>query len=279
MNVLFWNLKGKELGSIVIEIVREQSIDLLVLAEASGISNTELVEKVSLQADGPYHFHFSPGQNRLRIFSRFPPLSIVNLEDSSGIAVRRVTIPGCLPLIMVAAHLPSQLYWSRSEDRMVLFRRLRESLESAELSEKHKRSFLVGDFNSDPFSEELINSEGLHAVMSRRVAARTSRRVNDEERFYLYNPMWTILGDNPDPPGSYYHRRSIPSCRFWHLFDQVLLRPELQNAFDFSKLQIVTHVGDRSLLTKAGQPNFKRYSDHLPIVFSFDLIGSFVDEG
>jgi hypothetical protein len=91
--------------------------------------------------------------------------------------------------------------------------------------------------------------------------------------------MWSLLGDHPDPPGSYYYTTSMPSCHFWHLFDQVLLRPELVKAFDISNLIVVTNVGEQNLLASTGTPNTKSYSDHLPIIFSFDVIGNFANEG
>jgi hypothetical protein len=84
MNVLFWNLKGKDLGQIIVELVGKNSIDLIILAEAKGINNTQFVQKLSSEFDGPYGFHYSPGQTKLRVFSRFPSTSIINLEESGG---------------------------------------------------------------------------------------------------------------------------------------------------------------------------------------------------
>jgi len=276
--VLFWNLNGKNVVAMIVDLVLERDIDLIVLAEEEGLRNTQFVESLCRQSESLFTFHDSLAQKRLCVFSRFPPGSVTNLEDSHGIAVRRLKPPDCLPMIMVAVHLPSQMYWSRPEDRLALCREVRESLEHAEFMEHHERSFVVGDFNSNPFAEEIVSSEGLHAVSSFQVAARSSRKVYKKNRRFLYNPMWSLLGDHPQPPGSFYYAVSTPGCPFWHLFDQVLMRPEMARVFDFNKLNVVTDVGENQLLTPLGQPDTNRYSDHLPLIFSFDVMEAYSNE-
>ena len=59
---------------------------------------------------------------------------------------------------------------------------------------------------------------------------------------YFYNPMWNLYGDEPrsSAPATYYYRGSDPHELYWHMLDQVLIRPSLLNRFDFSNLEIVT---------------------------------------
>lgn len=161
---------------------------------------------------------------------------------------------------------------------MALAFRIREQLELAESEQGHRRSIVVGDFNSDPFDDALTNSDTLHAVMTRQIASKGSRRVGREVRHFLYNPMWSFLGDlSVGPPGGYYYRKAVSSCLFWHHFDQVLIRPGLIRAFDCSALRIVTSIGGTTLIKRTGVPNAHVGSDHLPIVFAIDVLGSFAD--
>lgn len=84
--------------------------------------------------------------------------------------------------------------------------------------------------------------------------------------------MWGKFGDRQDgPPGTYYYDKSRLSEYFWHMFDQVLIRPELVEQFQNSSLEIISKIGGTDLLDRSGQPNSKDLSDHLPIKFTFDL--------
>jgi hypothetical protein len=158
--------------------------------------------------------------------------------------------------------------------------RIGKELESAEANRGHFRSLVVGDFNTDPFDDAMINSDTLHAIASRQIAAQASRIVEGAERRFLYNPMHSLMGDlSPGPPGSYYYRKTTSSCRFWHLFDQVLLRPQLAEVLHTDELQVVTFVGQTSLTKDNGQPDPEVGSDHFPLVFKLDLQGAFAYAG
>ncbi len=55
------------------------------------------------------------------------------------------------------------------------------------------------------------------------------------------------------------------------MFDQVLMRPDLIDRFDTDTLKIIDRVGNISLLSGQGTPNKQIGSDHLPLLFKFDL--------
>lgn len=79
------------------------------------------------------------------------------------------------------------------------------------------------------------------------------------------------MGDlSEGPPGTYHYERSEQVNYGWNMFDQVLVRPSMIPRFDFGCLEIVTSVGEESLLTERGIPDKSR-SDHLPIVFGIKL--------
>lgn len=90
---------------------------------------------------------------------------------------------------------------------------------------------------------------------------------------YFYNPMWNLLGDDPpgSAPGTYYYRGRHSHELYWHMLDQVLVRPSLVERFDFEQLKIVTTVGGVRLTRTRGTPNRTRFSDHLPVVFAVDM--------
>jgi hypothetical protein len=108
-------------------------------------------------------------------------------------------------------------------------------------------------------------------MMCRRVAGEKSRVVQDREYQFFYNPMWNLLGDESNgPPGTYYYRKAAPKALFWHMFDQVLIRPDLIDRFSVTELKIIEGDGQTSFI-KNGFPDKTVASDHLPIVFRLNL--------
>lgn len=77
------------------------------------------------------------------------------------------------------------------------------------------------------------------------------------------------MGDrSPGPPGSYFRGHGGHVEYFWHLFDQVLVRPELMDAL--TDVRILDACAGRALVRPSGRPD-KRVSDHLPLLFRLDL--------
>src|SRR4051794_35563743 len=168
-------------------------------------------------------FNFS---DRLTFVTRYPVDAIRSLRDDGGISVRAVRPPIGIEILVVALHLPSKLYRSDAEQTLYSLRVAQLIRECEELS-GHTNSLIIGDLNMDPFEDGVVSSEGLHGVMDKNVANERQRVVDGRSREYFYNPMWNFLGDETSgPPGTYFHRGGALS-RFWHTFDQVLLRPSM----------------------------------------------------
>jgi len=124
----------------------------------------------------------------------------------------------------------------------------------------------------NPFDKGMVAASGLHAVMSREVASRGERTVQDRQYRFFYNPMWSHFGDHPErPAGTYYYTRAEQVTYFWNMFDQVVVRPDLIDRFQMDGLRILTSAAGRPLITRSGHPDKRGASDHLPIVFKIDL--------
>lgn len=108
-------------------------------------------------------------------------------------------------------------------------------------------------------------------MMTRRIAERIERVVQGNRYRFFYNPMWGYWGDRTSgPPGTYYHHSPTPADLFWHMFDQVLLRPGLMNALE--DLAILDGIAGESLLTQpGGLPRLADCFDHLPLAFRLNL--------
>ncbi len=225
-----------------------------------------MLRELNSRAGLQFSLTFSPS-DRIVIYTRFPSKWVRPILDDDKLSIRHLVHPIYeQELLIVAAHLSSRLHRTE-EDLSHLATRSRSQIEESEKKVGHKRTVIVGDLNMNPFDSGVVSSEGLHGVMDKRIAERRSRTVNGEVRHFFYNPMWSRFGDESfGPSGTYYYDSSSPTNRFWNIFDQVLIRPELLPNFRNEELRIITEVNSRSLMKANGRPDTS-VSDHFPLLF------------
>jgi len=273
VRTLFWNLNSNVASQVVASAARSMDIDLLVLAENAN----SLADLAIALNDGQDRLFLTstkglPALRRsLTVFFRYSVDSVRPVTDGPGVAIFELSPPSSLSINVVAVHLRSKLH-SDGDNQLLAAVEVRELIEDAEELTGHRRTVVVGDLNMDPFEPGVVAANALHGVMSRAVAATGSRTVNDKERRYFYNPMWNQFGDHaPGPPGTYYRSPSGFKAHFWHVLDQILIRPELLERVIDEDIRVVTSIDGISLLDAGGRPNSGAYSDHLPIFAEIDL--------
>jgi hypothetical protein len=266
---LFWNLNHKLLDDHVARLASRHEVDIIILAECA-IPERVIIDALYWQTGRRFHLPFSMCE-KIRIFTGFPKRFLKARCERERFTIRRLGLPEIDEILIVATHFPSKLFWSK-EDQALECGRLAEEIRRIEREEGHSRTLLVGDLNMNPFEDGVASAIGLHGVMTRKIAARQKRVVQDREYPFFYNPMWNLFGDATEgPAGTYFDRRSGHVCFFWNMFDQVLLRPDLLPFFRIEELKILTDDGEMSLISKTGLPNVSAASDHLPLLFRLNL--------
>jgi len=271
VSFLFWNLNRKPLQRVVANLAWRHEVDVLMLAECP--VGPETVHATLNERDSArYHIVPSRECRKVRLFTRFSREFARSVgQDGPRLLARHLTPPGRVSVLLVAAHLPSKRY-SRDQSQAAECARVSQFIIGAEREVGHERTLLVGDLNMNPFEAGVVNANGLHAVMTRQIASGRTRVVQRQSYPFFYNPMWGRFGDEtPGPPGTYYYYEAEHMALFWHMFDQVLLRPDLMGRFRNSDLEILTSDGADSLLSSDGLPDTNRASDHLPVLFKLDL--------
>jgi hypothetical protein len=264
---LFWNIARRQVSDLISQLAHAHSADLVILAE-SDIPSTELL--LALNRESPlYQLPFGACE-RIQVFTRFHAGFLVPFYEDDYVSIRKLNLPETPELLLVMAHLPSGLYQnpgSRSDACV----ELAKLIVSQEQRAGHDRTIVIGDLNINPFEPGMISAVALNAVMTKALAASTTRTVKKKSYPLFYNPMWSLFGDgNGGPGGTYYYGRAEYEAHFWHLFDQVLLRPSVVEGFSNDELKILTSIEGISLLNQRGQPDKSVGSDHLPILFSLD---------
>lgn len=283
LTFLFWNLNRKPLEKLISAAVRQYAVDVLLLAECN-IKYATLLDTLNeghevqyepaLSRTSSVFTESSAGPGAVKIFTTFSRDFLTPLYDDKDISIYALRLPARAEMLLVAVHLPSQLHYDERE-RMLTAVRVAGAIRDYENHLNHKRTLVVGDFNMAPFEPGMVACDAFHAVMDKKIVEQEKRQVRGKERFYFYNPMWSLLGDaTPGPSGTYYYHKSKPIAYFWHSFDQVLLRPALLPSFSHENLQVLTQIGTQSLLKRNGLPKTQPLgsgSDHLPLLFRLSL--------
>jgi endonuclease/exonuclease/phosphatase family metal-dependent hydrolase len=265
---LFWNTGRRPLVKLVADAARLFRVDILILAECS-ISGADLLTALN-RTSADYQLTFSASDS-IRVLTRLHAEFLSPAAESDRYSIRRLRLPGQQELLLAIAHLPSGRFFS-SESRSLVCIELARLVVEEEQKAGHDRTIVVGDLNLNPFDLGVVAANGLHGVMTRKLAARGSRIVQRKKFPIFYNPMWRFFGENAGgPSGTYYYERAEHVVYFWNIFDQILVRPTLIDCFEDDDLQIIDAVGQVKLTRADGRPNSNVGSDHLPILFEMDI--------
>jgi endonuclease/exonuclease/phosphatase family metal-dependent hydrolase len=274
----FWNVDSlrnlhtdeRELPRFVADLALERSIDVFFLIEC-GIPCESLMAAFK---GGPEYYPISCGE-RFKVLARFDPKLMQRLPlpvPSDRFDIWQLALPLQEDMLLSVVHGLDKRNNSPAKQELFL-QQVVAALSYFENKVGHDRSIVFGDFNANPFESPVASALGMNAVISRAIAQSDPRRMLNQSYPYFYNPMWNLYGDEPrsSAPATYYYRGSDPHELYWHMLDQVLIRPSLLNGFDFSALDIVTTVRSTELTGASGTPDRTRFSDHLPVVFGVDL--------
>jgi len=174
-----------------------------------------------------------------------------------GYALVDATLDG-IPFEFVSTHLDSNKTIGEAQAGELL----------ARLGTTAEPQLVVGDFNANPFEESIGGIQGLHAISVTNVGGKHYREVGLRAYEFFFNPMWSCYGRGGNRPlATHYFTESRAHEIYWHMIDQVVLRPSFLPYFPVHRLRILNRAGDVDLVTRSGHPDKTNASDHLPILF------------
>lgn len=267
VSFLFWNLNNNRSENAIVKIVKKHEIDIIILCEWK-CSSVDLLAKLNV-IDPDFYPTFGLTK-KIKIFTKFSNTFIKPIYENRRLTIRHISLPLRKDILLAVVHFPDMRN-HKPDSQFAESINLGNTIREQERKIGHSRTVLVGDLNMNPFDPGVVAANGLHAVMTRSVADKGSRIVQETKYPFFYNPMWSLFGDGTRcTPGTYYYYHSEQVTFFWNMFDQVLIRPELLDRFNIHDVQIIDSDGEASLLSSDGAPN-RTISDHLPISFKINL--------
>lgn len=266
MKIIFWNIYKKELSSIIADMIYQYEADIVVLAESENLSSNKLVNQMHSKAQ-EWNEIVIKAKGNIKVFAK-KQFNILPHKEEKHFSSYKIYI-GDKILLMNTVHFPSAMY-SDEVARGHFAERISQQFEKIEetiYDKKERSSFVVGDFNLQPYSYGIAGVNAFNATMSMEKAKTISRKVNGEQCLFYYNPIWQLIGKKGNAQGSYYSENDQQSkSMYWYSFDEVLLRPSLIDRFEWTYFDYITEINKMSLLIN-GKIDKKKYSDHLPLKF------------
>lgn len=264
LNFLFWNLKRNEIEGYIIECIVENNVDIAVFTEFDGIDFTKIEKhlgkmysritavqddrKVTLVAKTTFSVTVVQQQNRYNIYS-------------VKTAVK--------DYILVAVHLEDRRNY-KTADRLETIKCLVSDIEQTEDFLKCSNTIVIGDFNANPYDEELLSKYAFNAVLFKTIIDKNElTNPNSLKKRRFYNPILHYISEDTEMYGSFYYEKEHKTS-YWHCLDQVLVRKCLVNSI--SHIEYLKKIKTEDLLDNS-IPNGK-ISDHLPLLVNMQEVGN-----
>lgn len=260
MRGLFWNTHNNlNINSVLSELIDENNINLVALVEYQA-DIEQLLTMLSFK-NIMMQKYCTIGCNKIIIIGDIPNVT-------PGLQDERYSIQFINnKYILCCVHLPSQILAAGEGARNIKIQKIINDIEKAEITNNSENTIIVGDFNINPFDYGCIAANFFHSLPYYEIASRKTRTVENVEFKMFYNPMWRFFGDDNKPAGTHFYNGSKIDNIFWHIYDQVMIRPCLKKSFVDDSLNIITETNNWQLIDKKGHPDKTNISDHLPIIY------------
>lgn len=255
VNILFWNLNNNSNEKKVKDIILENDVDIALFAEYQKTSFRKVLSELQ-----DYSQHDGYGAcDKITLLCKKTIESKVRREQNRY-TLYTCAIEGTL-FNFVGVHLPAPPS-SDANDRKHVIRDIVQDITEQEKESKSRRTIVIGDFNCNPFDQEVIQKDSFNAVLFKELIKKQEViRYSEKEWRRFYNPIIHFLSENTCTYGSlYYSSGSAPL--YWNSFDQILVRKELVDSIE--SLKYVKEIDGKKLIKDIKPDN--SISDHLPLL-------------
>ena len=260
VKLLFWNLKRNSNEKWVAEVIKENDIDVAIFAEYQGTSFFKVEELLSKN----YKWHDgNDGCEKVTIIVK-KSVDVSIRREQNRYTIYYVSIDSD-HFIIAGVHLPAPPTASAS-DRKDVIRDLVRDIGEQERERKNHNTIVIGDFNCNPFDEEIVEKSAMNAVLFKKLID-SQEYVRHQEKLYrrFYNPTLHYLSETTKTYGSIYNSSGNAQI-YWNSFDQIMVRKELTTAL--KEVLYLTSINGKNLIKRIKPDD--SISDHLPLLATIE---------
>ena len=264
LNILFWNLGRHAVEDFIVNCIVENNIDIAVFTEFGSIDFAKIEKNLGKMYE---RIMGEQADRKITLISK-KTISVLNIQPQNRYSIYNVKT-AVKDYLLAAIHLEDRRNYQTTE-RMNTIQSLVKDIEQTEELFKCDNTVVIGDFNANPYDEELLSKFAFNAVLFKKIIDKkelTTYKGLKRKRFY--NPILHYISEDTETYGSFYYS-SGHMTPYWNCLDQVLVRKSLVNNIDH--VEYLKEVNTENLLKNA-IPNAE-ISDHLPLVFSVQEVGN-----
>lgn len=263
MKIIYWNTKKAEDLNRILELLIQESPNILFLAEVTPDLLTQKENEQKLKNAG-YEYFENPGCERIQIISRIDLNINLSIQNKYYTSIKVDDIS----TYIISVHLPSQMFQHIDGLKKVI-RNLRNTIDLSLGNSLEKRILFIGDFNVNPFEKPMIDFDGFAATNSinyRKKITHLGESLNP-----YYNVTWRLYSREYFPGTKFFQRPSASSFDIleFHYLDQVIISHKLKEELMKDQISIIEKTENFSFFDI--DKNRIEGSDHSPIMYEFKI--------
>jgi len=276
--IVTWNLNKKQttlLKDSILEIIADNKPDIIAFQEAYG---TWINTLLNTQYDEINYPKSSVGSG-VRVFllkGKYKQYSVQRTDNKKLVFIHLKDNITNVEFNIAAVHLYSKV---GNTERQQLWKNLplvQKIKEFEQTSTSNNKTILIGDFNHNPFENDLSDPNMINGVGCKiLISTLTTNPLSKIDLNFWYNPMWNLMGDfdfrtNGNRVTGSYFRYTEDETPIWNLLDGFLLRPSLMDKVNYNLTEILSSTTKTKFLKpftiRKDESLIKDdLSDHLPI--------------
>lgn len=258
LNILFWNLKRNSIEDYIVDCIVENNVDIAVFSEFKGIDFTKIEKNLGKM----YARILAVQDDRKVTLIAKTTFSVMLVQQQNRYNIYNVKT-AVKDYLLVAVHLEDRRNYE-TPDRKKTIEHLIVDVEQTEELLECSNTIIIGDFNANPYDEELTSKYAFNAVLFKSIIDKNEfTNPNSLRQKRFYNPILHYISEDTEMYGSFYHEQNHMTP-YWYCLDQVLVRKSLSNSVNH--VEYLKRIDTRDLLVNK-IPNGK-ISDHLPLLVS-----------
>ena len=147
IKILFWNIYNKNLISPLIDLIKENQLDIVSLAEAENLDITAILNNLKLSGNEWNNIQISP-QNDIRVLAK-KEIKIIPYKEDGHYSIYKIKKYDKVDCLLVVVHLLSKMTKSNEAqyNRASDIARELNKYEQEIFQNNEKQTIIVGDFN------------------------------------------------------------------------------------------------------------------------------------